>query len=252
MSLILAVVMVLGNCTSAMAMESEEFNVTNQETENLAGENKSAFQDAASDVESDSFLEVSSLVEDKDASVSGDDSVLFEDEMENETETETETETDTEDLTEAKAETDPDINIEPETQALSESETETGLETAESMDTAEVTMETETESLSDSGYWDGGMLPIDTNSDLVYDNFTYTVSEDKEVTITGYNGSADNLTIPEEIDGMPVTRIGFMAFAECDSLTSILCRRKFNSSKYNSNDWAVCIYLYRVFRRFNH
>ena len=108
MSLILAVVMVLGNCTSAMAMESEEFNVTNQETENLAGENKSAFQDAASDVESDSFLEVSSLVEDKDASVSGDDSVLFEDEMENETETETETETDTEDLTEAKAETDPD------------------------------------------------------------------------------------------------------------------------------------------------
>ena len=213
MSLILAVVMVLGNCTSAMAMESEEFNVTNQETENLAGENKSAFQDAASDVESDSFLEVSSLVEDKDASVSGDDSVLFEDEMENETETETETETDTEDLTEAKAETDPDINIEPETQALSESETETGLETAESMDTAEVTMETETESLSDSGYWDGGMLPIDTSSDLVYDNFTYTVSEDKEVTITGYNGSADNLTIPEEIDGMPVTTIGFMAFA---------------------------------------
>ncbi|MBR7032924.1 MAG: leucine-rich repeat domain-containing protein, partial [Clostridia bacterium] len=44
--------------------------------------------------------------------------------------------------------------------------------------------------------------------------------EDGEVTITGYNGSDTDVTIPSEIDGYPVTEIGDWAFEYC-SLTSV-------------------------------
>jgi hypothetical protein len=44
-------------------------------------------------------------------------------------------------------------------------------------------------------------------------DFQYTV-ENGAVTITGYTGSAKNVTIPERINGMAVTKIGFQAFAD--------------------------------------
>lgn len=52
------------------------------------------------------------------------------------------------------------------------------------------------------------------------DGFKYTV-EDDEVTIKGYEGSETTLTIPSEIDGKKVTKIGANAFDSNTSITSV-------------------------------
>ena len=55
-----------------------------------------------------------------------------------------------------------------------------------------------------------------------YDIYTYAVSSDNKVTITDCKESAKGaITIPSEIDGKPVTRIGGDAFRDCTGLTSI-------------------------------
>ena len=51
--------------------------------------------------------------------------------------------------------------------------------------------------------------------------YKYTISGDGSATITDYTGKAKALTIPSELDGHPVTAIGYGAFVDCDSLTSI-------------------------------
>ena len=51
-------------------------------------------------------------------------------------------------------------------------------------------------------------------------NFSYVVSDGK-VTITGFSGSSDELTIPSTLGGYPVTEIGKEAFKGCSSLTSV-------------------------------
>ncbi|MCH5187197.1 MAG: leucine-rich repeat protein [Oscillospiraceae bacterium] len=52
------------------------------------------------------------------------------------------------------------------------------------------------------------------------DGFNYQVHDD-HVEITGYTGSAAELVIPDEINGLPVTGITKSAFYQCTSLTSI-------------------------------
>ena len=52
-------------------------------------------------------------------------------------------------------------------------------------------------------------------------DWSYTVTDGK-ATITHYNGSAAEVTIPSSIDGYSVTAIGTEAFNECESLTSII------------------------------
>ncbi|MBP3508003.1 MAG: leucine-rich repeat protein [Lachnospiraceae bacterium] len=52
------------------------------------------------------------------------------------------------------------------------------------------------------------------------EGLTYTISGN-EVTITGYNGSATEISIPATIDEKPVTTIGEWAFSQRDSLSSI-------------------------------
>ncbi len=52
-------------------------------------------------------------------------------------------------------------------------------------------------------------------------DFEYVILEDGTAEITDYSGSETNLTIPSEIDGIIVTSIGYSAFEECKSLTSI-------------------------------
>lgn len=52
------------------------------------------------------------------------------------------------------------------------------------------------------------------------DGFKYTVESD-EVTIKGYEGSKTTLTIPSEIDGKKVTKIGANAFDSNTSITSV-------------------------------
>ena len=62
-------------------------------------------------------------------------------------------------------------------------------------------------------------IPI-TASAATYDDLTYTVSNGK-VTITACNTSAISVVIPETIEGYPVTEIGYYAFYDCTSLTSV-------------------------------
>ena len=54
-------------------------------------------------------------------------------------------------------------------------------------------------------------------------DFEYEVisEEDKTCAIIGYTGTADDLEIPQEIDGYSVTTIGDYAFQECTSLVSV-------------------------------
>ena len=54
----------------------------------------------------------------------------------------------------------------------------------------------------------------------VSDEWIYIVSEDA-VTVTGYNGELTDITIPEAIEGYPVTAIGASAFRNCQNLTEI-------------------------------
>ncbi len=54
-----------------------------------------------------------------------------------------------------------------------------------------------------------------------YGDFQYSVLSDGAVEITDYNGSAEKVDIPAEIDGKSVTSIGNRAFNGCTSLTSI-------------------------------
>ncbi len=43
-----------------------------------------------------------------------------------------------------------------------------------------------------------------------------------EITITGYTGSGGAVTIPSMLNGLPVTSIGFIAFENCNGLTSVV------------------------------
>ena len=51
-------------------------------------------------------------------------------------------------------------------------------------------------------------------------DFTCTTSNDT-ITITGYTGSGSAVTIPDTIDGLPVTGIGANAFLNCSNLISV-------------------------------
>lgn len=55
----------------------------------------------------------------------------------------------------------------------------------------------------------------------VADCWQYTVSDQGEVTVTGYTGTAAELTVPETIEGFPVAGIGGAAFADNKTLTSV-------------------------------
>lgn len=52
-------------------------------------------------------------------------------------------------------------------------------------------------------------------------DYTYTITKDDTVTITGYTGSDTVLTVPQTLDGSPVTEIAADAFAEQTKLTSV-------------------------------
>ena len=56
--------------------------------------------------------------------------------------------------------------------------------------------------------------------DLTYDNLTYEIvgDETKTVTITGCDKNATTIEVPAEIEGVPVTKIGYQAFRSCYNL----------------------------------
>ena len=55
---------------------------------------------------------------------------------------------------------------------------------------------------------------------VLHAQYTYLTTNDR-VTITGYTGSGGAVTLPNTIEGLPVTRIGDLAFLHCNSLTSV-------------------------------
>jgi hypothetical protein len=50
--------------------------------------------------------------------------------------------------------------------------------------------------------------------------FNYMTNDDSTITIVGYTGSGGDVTIPDMINGLPVTSIGYAALARCP-LTSV-------------------------------
>lgn len=62
-----------------------------------------------------------------------------------------------------------------------------------------------------------------------YGDFEYTLEDDFTCTITGYNGTASNVTIPSTIYGNKVTKIGYSSFEENNNLMSVTLP---NSIKY--------------------
>jgi hypothetical protein len=55
---------------------------------------------------------------------------------------------------------------------------------------------------------------------MKFGDLEYT-SNKTNITITGYTGSSSSVTIPDKIDGLPVTSIGEYAFSGCTSLTGV-------------------------------
>jgi hypothetical protein len=53
-------------------------------------------------------------------------------------------------------------------------------------------------------------------------DFTYETTTNGTITITGYTGLGGPVTIPDTINGLPVTSIGSGAFAYCTSLTNVM------------------------------
>jgi len=58
--------------------------------------------------------------------------------------------------------------------------------------------------------------------DLVYGDFSYKIVDDTAVTITKYNGKATEVTVPAEIDKLPVTIIGSRTFESEKGITKVV------------------------------
>jgi hypothetical protein len=68
------------------------------------------------------------------------------------------------------------------------------------------------------------VLPLDTIpvSALQSGDYIYTISGNpSRASITGYTGAGGNITIPLQLDIYPVAFIGYKAFYNCTSLTSV-------------------------------
>lgn len=82
-------------------------------------------------------------------------------------------------------------------------------------------------------------IPVTANTDEIYGDFQITKFDD-HVEISKYTGDASNVTIPSEIDGLPVTSIGDEAFISCYSIESIIipdsvtsiCTEAFSNCRY--------------------
>ena len=65
-----------------------------------------------------------------------------------------------------------------------------------------------------------GLAACAGNTQATYNDFQYKIKNDA-VIITGYTGGAAKVTVPETIEGKPVTTIGKEAFAYSDHIKSV-------------------------------
>ena len=71
------------------------------------------------------------------------------------------------------------------------------------------------------------ILPMTAHAEELDNGLVYKIHEDHKyygdhAEITGYVGNATEVVIPAQIDGYPVTIIGYDAFLDCSSLTNIV------------------------------
>ena len=88
-----------------------------------------------------------------------------------------------------------------------------------------------------------GLLPVTTRAEELDNGLQYKVYN-TYVRITGYEGSATELVIPNEILGLPVTQIGSYAFYECTSLTNIKLPDSLTSINYGA--FSCCTNLISI------
>lgn len=62
----------------------------------------------------------------------------------------------------------------------------------------------------------------DAETEIIPDGLKYTIVDNETVTITGYTGTAADLTIPATIEGLPVTTIGSWAFGTASDAVNII------------------------------
>ena len=63
-------------------------------------------------------------------------------------------------------------------------------------------------------------------------DYEYNRTQENTIEILGYYGSATSITIPSQINGYPVTRIGSIAFSGCSSLKSVVIPNSVTSIGY--------------------
>ena len=70
-----------------------------------------------------------------------------------------------------------------------------------------------------------------------YENLKYEITNN-QVTITGYEGEITNITIPEKIEGYPVTKIKDSAFSNCKTLKSIIIPNSITEIGWWAFQWS--------------
>lgn len=85
---------------------------------------------------------------------------------------------------------------------------------------------------------------VTANADAVYGDFNYEVLSDGTVSVTKYTGSSSTVTIPSQIDGKTVTKIGNNAFIKNNALTEISIPS--TVTEIGNFAFCSCAYLKRV------
>ena len=73
-----------------------------------------------------------------------------------------------------------------------------------------------------------------TVSAATYGDFEYTLEDDFTCTITGYNGTASNVTIPSTIYGYKVSEIGYNSFYDNNNIISVTLPNSLKSIGYSA------------------